>query len=544
MLQILEYAQTHSLPTNRHSRDALALRMAVSPKGFDKILNRHLKNVRRIFNTVFTQRGADHPSDVERFVAEKADSEFSLLFAKKFSFRNAEQAARNLRGMMYGSTLLGKKEYIARTRTNFKNIAGPFLGDIAASIAPDRALANAERVLSSVPSPDAMHVLLSEKNFRRAFVTLCARGGMLAKQLALFPELADSLLTDIENIIDEESTSTPRISSLHRWKMLEESKAAVRYILGKSDEQMLFRSISEIASQAVSLLYRNERKKLQLPRSTHYCILGLGKLGGGEINFGSDLDIVVLFEAKRKSSAEKCEILAANIITACSRVTKSGKLYDIDARLRPEGRSAPLAVAGEQYVEYLHHRASLWERQSLTRARAIAGDEDFSAEIVRSIHTSVYSSPLPKGWPAEILSMRHKTETRSRTSSLDFFDVKLGAGGMMDIEFAVQALQLAAGKNSASSTNMYDLLEIHSRDTLHGPEMLVLKRNYHFLRRIETALRLGLDLQTHIIPPDGESLDYLARWSSLTSGKDFISRLRESMKETRSAFESILRSLA
>ena len=224
-------------------------------------------------------------------------------------------------------------------------------------------------------------------------------------------------------------------------------------------------------------------------------------------------------------------------------MTQSGKLYDIDARLRPEGRNAPLAVAGEQYIEYLHHRASLWERQSLTRARAIAGDEDFSVAIVRSIHNSVYTSPLPKGWTADILSMRRKTETRSRTSSPDFFDVKLGAGGMMDIEFAVQALQLAAGNRASSSTNMYELLEIHSRSTLNGPEMVVLKGNYHFLRRIETALRLGLDLQTHIIPSDSESLDYLARWSSLTSGKDLISRLRENMKETRSAFESILRSL-
>lgn len=544
MLQILEYAQTHSLPTKRHSRDALAVRMAVPPKAFDRTLNRHLKNVRRIFDTVFTQRGAGHSSDVERFVAEKADSKYSLLFAKKFSLRNAEQAARNLRGMMYGSTLLGKKEYIARTRTNFKNIAGLFLEEIAESIAPDRALANAERVLSSVPSPDAMHALLSEKNFRRAFVTLCARSGMLAKQLALFPGLAESLLTGIENIIHEESPSTPRISSVHQWKMLEECKAAVRYILGNSDEQTLFRSLSEIASQTVSLLYKNERKKLQLPQSTRYCILGLGKLGGWEINFGSDLDVVVLFEAKRKSDAEKCEILAANIITACSRVTQSGKLYEIDARLRPEGRNAPLAVAGEQYVEYLHHRASLWERQSLTRARAIAGDEDFSSAIVQSIHSSVYTSPLPKGWTTEILSMRRKTETRSRTSSPDFFDVKLGAGGMMDIEFAVQALQLAAAKNASTSTNMYELLESHSRNTLHGSEMVVLKRNYHFLRRIETALRLGLDLQTHIIPADDESLDYLARWLSLPSGKDFISGLRESMKETRSAFESILRSLA
>ena len=544
MLQMLEYAQTHSLPTKKESRTALAVRMSVPPKAFDTSLNQHLKNVRRIFDTVFTHTGSDHPSDLERFVAEKTDSEFSVLFAKKFSLRNTEQAVRNLRGMMYGSTLLGKKEYIGRTRANFKNIAGPFLEEIAESIAPDRALANAERVLSSVPSPDAMYALLSEKNFRRVFATLCAQSGMLAKQLALFPWLAESLLTDIENVIREESLSAPRISTLHQWKMLEECKAAVRYVLSNTGEQTLFRSLAEIARQTVSLLYKNERKKLQLPQSTQYCILGLGKLGGWEINFGSDLDVIILYEAKRKSDAEKCEVLAANIITAISRVTQFGKLYDIDARLRPEGRSAPLAVAGEQYVEYLHHRASLWERQSLTRVRAIAGDKDFSAEILGSIHNSIYASPLPKGWPAEILSMRRKTETRSRTSSPGFFDVKLGTGGMMDVEFAVQALQLHAGKNVSASTNMYELLQSHSGDKEHEADLAVLSRNYYFLRRIETALRLGLDLQTHILPADDESVDYLARCVGFTSRKDFVARLSEEMKATRSAFESILRSLS
>ena len=80
--------------------------------------------------------------------------------------------------------------------------------------------------------------------------------------------------------------------------------------------------------------------------------------------------------------AEKCEQLAANIITECSRAASAGKLYDVDARLRPEGRNAPLAVARKQYLEYLQQRASLWERQSLTRARVISGDKDFSAEIM------------------------------------------------------------------------------------------------------------------------------------------------------------------
>jgi glutamate-ammonia-ligase adenylyltransferase len=542
-LQMLEYAQTHSLPVKKHDRERLAAWMAMSPATFDASLQLCLHNVRRVFDNVFTHKAARHHSDIERFLSGKSDSQFSQSFAHNYSLHDIEQTVRKLRGMMYGSTVLGKKEYTAQTRTHFKRIAEPFLEEIAVSVAPDRALANAERVLSSFLSPDAMYALLAEKNFRRTFVTICARSGMMAKHLSLSPGLAETVLTGIENFLREESIPEPRISRLHQWKIREECKAAVRYILGSTDEQTLFHSLSEIASRAMELLYEKERKKLKVPGSTQFCILGLGKLGGYEINFGSDLDVVLLFEAKRKSDAEKCEKLAANLITACSRVTEVGKLYDIDARLRPEGRNAPLAVAGEQYIEYLHHRASLWERQSLTRARTIAGDRDFSSAILASILNSIYTRPLPKGWTEEILSMRRKTETRSRTSSSDFFDIKLGGGGMMDVEFAVQALQLHRGKNALPSTNMYELLEMYSRDSTNGTRVAVLNKNYRLMRRIETALRLGLDVNTHLIPGDGESLDYLARISNFASAKELHSTIRTTMKETRTTFESILLSL-
>jgi glutamate-ammonia-ligase adenylyltransferase len=317
----------------------------------------------------------------------------------------------------------------------------------------------------------------------------------------------------------------------------------VRYSLGTIDDSQLFRSLSEIASLTLTLLYERERKKLTIPNGVQLCIIGLGKLGGHEMNFGSDLDIVFLYEANRKRDAEKCERLAANIITECSRAASTGKLYDVDARLRPEGRNAPLAVARKQYVEYLQQRASLWERQSLTRARAISGDRDFSAEIMKSIRESIYQSPLPDGWTEEILSMRRKTESRSRTSSSEFLDIKLGAGGLMDAEFAVQALQLSRRKKAFPSTNMYELLELYSHTALEIEGMTTIGRHYKLLRRVETALRLGLDVKTHLVPADDASLEYLARLLKYPSGTELLVSLRSCMRETRTMFESLLRSL-
>ena len=257
-----------------------------------------------------------------------------------------------------------------------------------------------------------------------------------------------------------------------------------------------------------------------------------------------DLDVVFLFSANRKRDAEKCERLAANIMTECSRPPSTGKLYDVDARLRPEGRNAPLAVAQGQYFEYLRERASLWERQSLTRARAISGDKNFSAEIMVSIRASIFQSPLPAGWTDEILAMRRKTESRTRTSSSEFLDIKLGAGGLMDAEFAVQALQLSAGTNAYPMTNMYDLLEHYGRDAANSQKIAAIGNHYRLLGRVEPALRVGLDARNHVVPADDEPLDYLTRLLQFPTGIQLFSSLRAAMKETRTLFESIFHSLA
>ncbi len=113
----------------------------------------------------------------------------------------------------------------------------------------------------------------------------------------------------------------------------------------------------------------------------------------------------------------------------------------------------------------------------------------------------------------------------------------------MDVEFTVQALQLSRGKEAFPSTNTYKLLELYSHDTLGGEDIATIDKHYRLLRRAETALRVGLDMKTHLLPDDDESLNYLARLLKYPSSTELLSSLRSSMKETRTLFESILRSL-
>ena len=228
-LQMLEYAQTHSLPEAKGERKRIAVRMALSHDQFEKLLAGHLANVRRIFNTVFTNKDSGRHSDVELFLNEKPGSEFSQTFAGRYRLGNNEKTVRTLRRMLYGTNLLGKKEFPERTRTLFKSVAEPLLEEISASIAPDQALAHCERILSSFPSPDAMYSLCAEKNFRKSFITICAQSGMLAKQFALSPGLAETVLTSVDTVLREDPVLTPPGEDVHSWKAGEECKLAVRY---------------------------------------------------------------------------------------------------------------------------------------------------------------------------------------------------------------------------------------------------------------------------------------------------------------------------
>jgi glutamate-ammonia-ligase adenylyltransferase len=131
-----------------------------------------------------------------------------------------------------------------------------------------------------------------------------------------------------------------------------------------------------------------------------------------------------------------------DILSDLGAVTPQGRLYETDTRLRPEGKNAPLVSDIEGYARYLTSRASLWERQSLTRLRWIAGDQEVGRAVSAMVNDHVYGLPLPAGWVDTIVDMRRKMETRSRTRQGDFIDVKLGPGGMADVEFLGQMIQL------------------------------------------------------------------------------------------------------
>jgi glutamate-ammonia-ligase adenylyltransferase len=238
---------------------------------------------------------------------------------------------------------------------------------------------------------------------------------------------------------------------------------------------------------------------------------------------------------------DKLEKVATRIVSQLSTVEEGGRLYDVDARLRPEGKSAPLVVDRKAYLTYLSHRASLWERQSLTRLRFIAGDENLAKKVLADVEAFVYESSLPKNWVEDIVAMRKKTETRSKISGVDFVDVKLSSGGMVDVEFLAQMLQLKFGATERSMRNLSTMSAIRSSSVSIPKGELV--DAYQLYRRIETLLRIAFEERGNILP-EKEKLDLLTKLFGFSDGRELRGHVLSTLKSTRQTFLKTAEQLA
>jgi glutamate-ammonia-ligase adenylyltransferase len=220
-------------------------------------------------------------------------------------------------------------------------------------------------------------------------------------------------------------------------------------------------------------------------------IIGLGKLGGAEIDYGSDLDVVFVADSKAKNLATLAR-LALEVLDLVSARTEQGMVFRMDARLRPDGEKGLLVNTLSAYEEYYRQRAQLWEIQSLTRTRPIAGDLKLGAhfQTMAATLTSFRQPALPLAayapdWKHRIHQMRMRIEKERTPAGKDDLAIKTGKGGLMDAEFIAQALCLEQGWQEANTQRVLE----HGSAAGVLPEGKKLIENYRHLRRLEGILR-------------------------------------------------------
>jgi glutamate-ammonia-ligase adenylyltransferase len=451
-----------------------------------------------------------------------------------------------------------------RCRHFLASIAPQLLRAVAETPDPDEALTQLERVSASLGAKAVLWELFSQNpSILKLYVELCAGSpflsGLLINNPGMIDELLDSLVLNQPRTAEElrlELTELCRGASdpdpiLHSFQDKEFLRIGVGDLLGKADVRDTTSALSDVADTllngVVELVEPEVKAKLGAPTLSgehcRYALLGLGKLGGREISYHSDLDLLLIYEADGTTSRGEANSLyftelAQRIIRWMSKMGPMGRLYAVDMRLRPTGKSGSLVLPLAEFRRYFESPiCQLWERQSLARARIVRGDPPF-ADLVLAAQRDAMLGPR---WSArlvdELRAMRQKLEATAGPRSL-----KRGPGGIVDVEFAVQLLQLKYGgiHPRILCPNIWDALEaLEAAGLLPSTGAANLRAGYSFLRLVEARVRIVTDRPLTEVPEDDEDCAKLAQRLGFDSPDQFLGELKRVNAEIRAQYEAI-----
>ncbi|HVW20842.1 MAG TPA: hypothetical protein VHC86_06470 [Opitutaceae bacterium] len=341
-----------------------------------------------------------------------------------------------------------------------------------------------------------------------------------------------------------------RLERMRAWRRRISLRIAYRSVNELSDEAATVAELSRLAEFCLRECLRIAAARAEARwgrpwddaggRPSRFAVLALGKLGGGELNFSSDIDLLFCYEgdglcrpedgAPPAASVEALTRMAEILIRLLGTATPSGFLFRVDARLRPQGAWGPLVNSAASLENYYATQGQTWERLALVKARPAAGDEALGAELLDNLHSFRYPRRPPPSLLAEVAAMKRRTEREVVGSAALARNVKLGPGGIREIEFIAQSLQLLhAGAYPFLQTHATTAaLEGLARYGLLAPaDARGLIGAYWFLRRVEHRIQMREERQTHELPEDPAEAGALAASLGFPAAADFLAALAE-----------------
>ncbi len=392
-----------------------------------------------------------------------------------------------------------------------------------------------------------------------------------------FPRRVEGLRREIKNVTESKLTTrdyADALDELRRYKQRETLRIAARDLGRLSNVVEITRELSDVADVCLDTILRIISKQFsekygqpfhQDPdghwQPTPFCVLGLGKLGGQELNYSSDVDVIFLYgdegevfkEPPSKKDSPRAVMsshqffcrLAEAFTNEVSRTAADGFFYRMDLRLRPEGDAGPLARSLESCENYYAQWGQSWERMMLIKARCVAGDNGLASEFSEMIQPFRFPRSVSPEILGEIAAMKGRIENEVvRAGELDR-NVKLGHGGIREIEFVVQSLQVLHAGNlpflqiPQTLPCLEKLVQYNLLPEAHSKQLDVA---YRFLRDAEHRLQMENNLQTHTLPEDNDSLLRLARLMNFKTLKEFQTILRRHTSNVRRIYESLFKS--
>ncbi|MFI5629465.1 bifunctional [glutamine synthetase] adenylyltransferase/[glutamine synthetase]-adenylyl-L-tyrosine phosphorylase [Streptomyces sp. NPDC051664] len=419
------------------------------------------------------------------------------------------------------------------------------LDALGATADPDLALKGLVRLVEAVDADERrvlLDTLITAKPLRDRLLGVLGASEALGDHLARHPRDWHALVTyeatDLHPGVAEFEHELARADDPDSLRVAYRRcllAIAARDVCGTTDVAQTAAELADLATATLRAALAIARTAA--PEDAAVCrlaVIAMGKCGGHELNYVSDVDVIFVAEpfdgAEESKAVQGATRLAAHMMRICSDTTVEGTIWPVDANLRPEGRNGPLVRTLSSHLAYYQRWAKTWEFQALLKARPVAGDPELGAEYVDAVSPLVWQAADRENFVGDVQKMRRRVVDNIPADRVDR-EIKLGPGGLRDVEFAVQLLQLVHGRSDAS---------LHSGSTLEALRALAeggyvgrvdaaqLDDAYRFLRAMEHRIQLYRLRRTHLVPEDEADLRRLGR--SLGMRTDPLTELNQEWK--------------
>jgi glutamate-ammonia-ligase adenylyltransferase len=538
-IQIVHERQTHMIPSDAAEQETLARRIGLTDgAALWAALTQHTARVRRGFEQLFhaAEAGGDRPQSaaVARLLDVLDDGDAATAVLQELGFHDPASRYRDLVLIRDGAP--GAPARPAR-RKALTELAPALLDAVVQSANPDQALHNLASLITTIGARTSFLALLRQNPATmRMLVRLFAGSEFLAQAFLRRPEMLDSLVrADLVRVRWSRAELAAELASqlagaadfeaaldvLRRFRNEHFLRIGINDLDHVLEAEEVSAELTALAEACLTAAYAIARRALGaalgLPEIPgRFVIVAMGKLGSAELNYNSDLDLIFIYEpdGDLATAHERFSKLAQRLITVLQVPTTEGLVYRIDTRLRPSGRSGPLVSSLDSFRDYHERSARLWERQALIKARPVAGDAALAAAAAKIIEAFVYRAPLTDEGVREMVHLRARMERELARESHEQVNIKTGRGGLVDIEFITQMLQLRHGTEHPAvraRATPAALAALRAEGVLPAADAELLTAGYRFLRRLENRLRLAHDQPVEVLERGAINLEPLAR---------------------------------
>lgn len=537
-LQIEENRQVHEIPTEQMPVKKLGFSCGFDDAGdFLENVSNSMAEVRTIFDSVFGGVEEDKDVQLKSLFRENLGEERIKAILAPYGFPDPVQMQKYLVYLARGHF---PQRYGAETEARLLRILPKLLELVAATPSPGNTIVNLERSFSSYRFINSLYnVLADNENLIAAFVRIFSLNVVISKIFTKRSAYIDKAIIEFPNwMAGKEFYLTTQIPNSYDFKDFEMIRIMVQDLTAVRSIAETMKDLSLLAEVTVRAIYQKVVQQNKPAEGEGFAVVALGKFGGMELSYKSDLDVV--FVCSDTSPVEEMIELARRLLNGVSAVTSDGVLYEMDARLRPEGQSAPLVVTESRYYEYLEKRASVWERLAVIRSRFVCGDERLGKRVVSRLWEFAYAPGFGRSDWEEIRQLRQKQIAKvTKIHKKGYqFDLKLSDGGLVDVEYLIQALQLRFGKGDAGvrTTSVLVAMEaLQQREQLNLRWIDRFRDAYVFLRTIEKMQYLALDRKSNSLVTEPERKEYLARCLGFQDAGRLVNAIEDSRKIIRGA---------